>query len=158
ANDALLGATATDALLLSPAELERSVLSDPGVTLDPRSRQQLGAGKLDRRVLAVLVFLSRSGLKATVSATAGPGAQLADSPARAPSAASIDVSAIDGVPIAGHQGSGTITVLTIRALLRLRGQFAAQIVSLMRYPSAARTHASLAYWNRIRIAVPPLAR
>jgi soluble lytic murein transglycosylase-like protein len=158
ANDALLGATATDALLLSPAELERSVLSDPGVTLDPHSRQRLGAGKMDRRVLAVLVFLSRSGLKPTVSATAGPSAQGANSPVRVPSAASIDVSAIDGVPIAGHQGSGTITDLTIRALLRLRGQFAAQIVSLMRYPSAARTHASLAYWNRIRIAFSPLAR
>ena len=35
----------------------------------------------------------------------------------------VDISAINGTPIAGHQGPGTITDLTIRALLTLPAEF-----------------------------------
>jgi hypothetical protein len=45
-----------------------------------------------------------------------------------------------------------VTDLTVRALLALRAQFAPQIWSLMRYPGASRTHASLTFLNRIHIA------
>ena len=50
----------------------------------------------------------------------------------------VDISAINGIPIAGHQGAGSITDSTIRTLLTLRGEFVPnQIVSLMHYPDAA---------------------
>jgi soluble lytic murein transglycosylase-like protein len=67
ASDALLGATASDVFLLSKEQLERAVLSDPGITMDACSRHEVAAGTVDRRVLAVLAFLSRSGLEPTVS-------------------------------------------------------------------------------------------
>ncbi|MGH2904870.1 MAG: lytic murein transglycosylase, partial [Solirubrobacteraceae bacterium] len=63
----LLGATASGVFLLSKAELEREVLSDPGIDIYPCGRHDVAVGAIDRRVLAVLAFLSRSGLKPTVS-------------------------------------------------------------------------------------------
>ena len=50
------------------SQLELAVLSDPGIGLDVGARHEIASGAIDRRVLAVLAFLSRSGLKPTVSA------------------------------------------------------------------------------------------
>ena len=66
--DALLGATASDVFLLSKSELQRAVLSDPGISIYACGRRDITAGLVDKRVLAVLAFLSRSGLRPTVSA------------------------------------------------------------------------------------------
>ena len=66
--NALLGATASDVLLLSRSELQRAVLSDPGITIYACGRHDVASGAIDHRVLAVLAFLSRSGLQPTVSA------------------------------------------------------------------------------------------
>ena len=57
-----------------------------------------------------------------------------------PSAGTLDIAAINGVPIAGHQGAGTVTDITIRTLLTLGHKFAPKrIVSLMKYPGAPST-------------------
>jgi membrane-bound lytic murein transglycosylase B len=160
ASDALLGATASDVFLLSKAQLERSVLSDPGITIYACGRHDIASGVVDKRVLAVLAFLSRSGLKPTVSAlrcgqarytlTGAPSAQYAGD--------AVDISAINGVPIAGHQGAGTITDLTIRTLMTLPGAFVPhEIVSLMRYPGTSNTHASRHYWNQIHLVFPAVS-
>ncbi len=154
ASDALLGATASDVFLLSKAQLERAVLSDPGITLDACSRHEVASGMVDKRVLAVLAFLSRSGLEPTVSALRCSQRQSA--PSVALSGEAVDISAINGTPIAGHQGPETITDLTVRALLTLPAGFVPhEIVSLMRYPGSPNTHASPADWNRIRLEFSP---
>jgi hypothetical protein len=141
AQNPLLGATASDVFLLSQAQLERAVLSDPGIVLDACGRHDISSGKLDRRTLALLAFLSRSGLKPTVGGVScGSGV------------AAVDITAINGTAIARHQGAGTITDLTIRTLLTVPAGFVPEhIVSLMRYPSAPNTIAASAYWNRIHI-------
>jgi hypothetical protein len=150
--DALLGATASDVFLLSKSELQRTVLSDPGISIYACGRHDIAAGIVDKRVLAVLAFLSRSGLRPTVSALhcgqspVGAGG----APSAAYSGDAVQITAINGTPVARHQGSSTITDLTIRTLLTLPPEFLpARIVSLMRYPGAPSTHASSAYWNRI---------
>ncbi len=157
--NALLGANAGDVLLMSRAELERAVLSDPNITLDACARHEIASGRLDRRVLAVLSYLSHSGLKPTAGALecSAAGASLSAG-AAARAAAQIDITSINGVAIAGHQGAGTITDLAIRTLLTLPEQFAPHtIASLMRYPGARNTHAAPAYWNRIRVSFQPAA-
>ncbi len=65
-NPNLLGATASDVFLLSKSALERAVLSDSGIGLSSCSRHEVASGAVDERALAVIVFLSRSGLKPTV--------------------------------------------------------------------------------------------
>ncbi|HTA35727.1 MAG TPA: hypothetical protein VK761_03340, partial [Solirubrobacteraceae bacterium] len=63
-----------------------------------------------------------------------------------------------GVPIAGHQGAGSITDLTIRALLTLQGEFVPhQIISLMQYPGAPNTLAMPEHWNHIHVGFRPAA-
>jgi hypothetical protein len=158
ASNPLLGATASDVFLLSKPALEGAVLSDPGVTIGACARRDVAAGSVDKRVLAVLAFLSRSALHPSVGALpcphggpAGTGATSAQDTIRA-----VAVSAIDGTPIAGHQGASTITDLAIRTLLTLPSEFVpSEITSLMRYPGSANTLAEAAYSNRIRLGFAP---
>ncbi len=153
ANDALLGATASDVFLLSRAQLERAVLSDPGISMGACSRHEVASGVVDGRVLAVLAFLSRSGLEPTVSAMRCTERQYASVAA---SHDDVDITAINGTPIGGHQGPETITDLTIRTLLTLpKGFVPHEIVSLMRFPGSPSTSANPAAWNRIHIEFRP---
>jgi hypothetical protein len=156
--EALLGATANEVFLLSKAQLERAVLSDPGIEIPACARHDIAAGAIDKRVLAVLEFLSRSGLQPTVRALrCGSGQYTAsDYPSGHLTGDAVDISAIDGIPIAGHQGAGTITDVTIRTLLTLQGEFVPhQIVSLMRYPEAQNTLAMADHWDHIHIGFYP---
>ena len=156
ASDPLLGATASDVFLLSHAQLERTVLSDPGITMDACARHEVAAGRVDKRVLAVLEFLSRSGLEPTVSALRCTERGFTTTTL---SGDEVDISAINGTPIAGHQGPETITELTVRTLLTLPSGFVPhEIVSLMRFPGAPNTHANPVAWNHIHLAFSaPLA-
>jgi soluble lytic murein transglycosylase-like protein len=158
ATDPLLGATASDVFLLSKAQLERAVLSDPGITIDACGRHEVAAGMVDKRVLAVLAFLSRSGLEPTVSSLRCSQSQDAASASSGFTGEEVDISAVNGTPIAGHQGPETITDLTIRTLLNLPAGFIPhEIVSLMRYPGSPNTHASAADWNHIHLEFSPAA-
>jgi membrane-bound lytic murein transglycosylase B len=154
ATDALLGATASDVFLLSKEQLERAVLAEAGITLDACSREEVASGMVGKRVLAVLAFLSRSGLEPTVIGLRC--AQRDGAPAAAGAGDEVDISAINGTEIAGHQGAETITDLTIRALLTLPAAFVPhEIDSLMKFPDAPNTHASKAYADRIHLEFQP---
>jgi hypothetical protein len=117
----------------------------------------VAAGKVDPHVLALLVFLSRSGLKPTVGQlrcgsvvdTAGGARTVFPVPG------TLDIAAINGVPIAGHQGAGTITDVTIRTLLTVKHADApSRIVSLMAYPGAASTVAAGDHSTFVQLEVP----
>jgi hypothetical protein len=150
----LLGATASGVFLLAKSDLQRDVLADPGITLPACARDSIATGTVDRRVLAVLAFLSRSGLKPTVSALHCRSALGASGPP----ANVVEISAIDGIPIAGHQGPGTVTDVAVRTLLTLHGEFAPQhILSLMQYPGVSATLATQENFDHIHIAFKPLA-
>ncbi len=150
----LAGATASDAFLLSKNELQSAVLGDPEIKLGVCDREQVVAGKVGRRTLALLVFLSRSGLKPTVGELrcGRPVYTAKGLTTSFPPAGTVDIAAINGIPIAGHQGAGTITDIAIRTLLTIPSQFAPKrIVSLMRYPGAPSTIAAADYSNYIKI-------
>ncbi|HEX9482013.1 MAG TPA: hypothetical protein VF927_07935, partial [Solirubrobacteraceae bacterium] len=158
ATDALLGATASDVFLLSHTQLQRTVLSDPGITVSGCSRQDISSGVVDKRVLALLAFLSRSGLKPTVGDLRCGQSQYTGSGALSPHyrGDAVDITAINGVSLAHHQGAGTIADLTIRALLTLPAEFVPrEIVSLMHYPASASTRAKASHWNRIELIFAP---
>jgi hypothetical protein len=156
----LLGATASGVFLMSKAELERTVLSDPGIDIYACGRQDIASGTIDKRALAILAFLSRVGLKPTVSALRCGHSEMTVSGNVSEHATgdAVDISAINGTPIAGHQGAGTITDLTIRALLALQGEFVPhQIISLMQYPGAPNTLAMAEHWDHIHVGFRPVA-
>lgn len=146
-NTGLLGATAGDAFLLGKEALEHAVLSDPGIHLAACAQQDISIGAVGARPLATLVFLSRSGLKPSLAAVpcerrVTGGFSAPGSSVRGPLQA-LPIDAINGVPIAGHEGARSVADLTIRTLLTLQGKFApSEIVSLMHYPGAPQTVAS----------------
>jgi hypothetical protein len=153
----LIAATASDVFLLSKSQIEREVLSDPGIVLSACSRGEVASGKIDKRALAVLAFLSRSGLKPTVGTLRCGGAAYAAAGyvSTGHEGDAVAITEINGVPIAGHQGSGSITDTTIRTLLTLQGEFAPRnIVSLMRYPEAPSTLARADHGAYIEIVFP----
>jgi membrane-bound lytic murein transglycosylase B len=159
-NTDLLGATAGGVFLLSKGELERTVLSDPGVTVYACGRHDIATGAIDKRVLAVLEFLSRIGLEPTVSALRCGHSETTVSGfvSEHYTGDAVDISAINGVPINGHQGAGSITDLTIRALLTLQGEFVPhQIISLMQYPGAPNTLAMAEHYDHIHVGFRPVA-
>jgi murein DD-endopeptidase MepM/ murein hydrolase activator NlpD len=146
-------------LLMSKEQLAQRVLNDPNVQIYPCGRQDIEGGQIDRRVLAVLEYLSVSGLKPTVSAlkcghslytTSGNISEHSFGDA-------VDVAAINGIPIDGHQGPGSITDITIRRLLDLQGIMKPhQIISLMSYPGTDNTLALPDHYDHIHVGFRPM--
>jgi hypothetical protein len=138
-------------LLMSKEQLTTRVLSDPHAQIYACGQRDIKAGLIDRRILATIEFLSGSGLDPTVS-----GLQCGHS-LTGSTGSSLDISAINGVPIQGHQGSGSVTDLTIRRLLTLQGAMKPdEIVSLMSYKGQDNTLALPDHANRLQVAYTPL--
>ncbi len=143
-------------LLESKQELQPQVLHDHAIKLGACARQDVQEGRVEVRVLAMLEYLAVSELKPTVSglpcAGSTPAALAANAPASA-SAESVDITAINGVPVAGHQGQGTLADETVRRLLMLQGLARPRrIVSLMSYPEATVAFASPSATDAIRVS------
>jgi hypothetical protein len=146
-------------LLMSKQQLTNRVLSDPHVQIYACGRRDIEAGLIDRRVLASLEFLSASGLDPSVSGlecghtlNGSTGTDAAGA-----TGASADISKINGIPILGHQGAGSITDITIRRLLTLQGALKPnQIISLMSYKGQTNTLALPDHPNRIQITYTPI--
>ncbi|HWF50615.1 MAG TPA: lytic murein transglycosylase [Solirubrobacteraceae bacterium] len=160
-----IGATAKNpsigqVLLMSKAQLQQVVLADPHVQIYSCGRRDVTAGLVDRRILGTLEFLSRSGLDPTVSGLqCGQSAVNKSTPGAnsVATGASVEISKINGITVQGHQGTGSITDLTIRRLLTLQGSLKPnQIISLMSYPGQPNTLALPDHADRIQVAYTPL--
>jgi hypothetical protein len=146
-DNSLLGAGGDSAsigqiLLMSKEALQQRVLHDARVQLYACGRDDIRSGAIDRRVLATLEFLAASGLKPTVSSLeCGHGVMTASGNVSEHSTGTaVDIAAINGIPILGHQGPGSITDTTIRRLLTLQGSMKPhQIISLMTFPGTDNT-------------------
>jgi hypothetical protein len=113
--------------------LERRVLADPRLEIYPAGRDDVRAGQINWRVLAVLEYLAERGLRPTVSSLkSGHGLYTASgNVSEHASGNAVDISAINGIPIAGHQEPGGIAEQTVRMLMQLQGALQPhQIISL----------------------------
>jgi hypothetical protein len=143
-------------LLESKAQLQRRILADPHVQIYACGRRDIQAGVIDRRVLATLEFLSASGLDPTVSSLQC-GATPTGANAAGMTGASVDISQVNGIPVQGHQGAGSIIDITIRRLLTLQGTYKPdQIISLMSYKGQPNTLALPDHSNHLQIEYTPL--
>jgi Transglycosylase SLT domain len=135
--------TVGQVLLESKQQLETEVLQDRGIHLAKCGRQDIQAGGVDKRVLATLQFLSVSALKPTVSGLRCSGASVADVEGNVGASSSqdaVNITAVNGIPVAGHAGRGSITDIVVRRLLKLEGTARPQqIISLMSFPGATNT-------------------
>jgi len=146
-------------LLMSKEALAQRVLADPNVQIYGCGRQDIRAGQIDRRVLATLEFLVASGLKPTVTSLKCGHSYLTASGnvSEHTTGTAVDIAAINGVPIMGHQGPGSITELTIQRLLTLQGTMKPhQIISLMSFQDTDNTIAMGDHADHVHVGFRPL--
>jgi len=121
------------ALLLPKSALERRVLADHRISTYDCGRSDVRSGKIDRRVLATLEYLAEKGYRLTVtSLTCGHGYYTASGNVSNHSfGTAVDIATINGVPVFGHQGPGTLTDSVLKTVLRLQGAMAPEeLISL----------------------------
>jgi murein DD-endopeptidase MepM/ murein hydrolase activator NlpD len=124
-------------LLLPKEALEQRVLHDKNLSIYECGREDIASGRIDRRVLAALEYLVSKGFQLTITAlecghstytTSGNVSEHSTGDA-------VDIADIDGVPVTGHQGPGTLTDALIKTVLRLQGTMHPhQVISLEDLP------------------------
>jgi hypothetical protein len=118
----------------SKAAIASRVLSDPSISIYQGGRNDIVSDKIDVRVLAMIAYLRESFGSVTISCLltghrlyARPGVVSAHIYGRA-----VDVSAVGGVSIQGHQQPGGITERTVREILLLPQEIMPrQVISLL---------------------------
>lgn len=156
---AKISPTPGQALLESKTQLEQQVPRDRGIRLAPCEQRLIADGRIDRRVLAALAFLSASGLKPTVSARSCPQASAAAAKGTVASGegAAADISAVNGLAVAGPTGPSSVATVLVHKLGELQGVMRPlQIASSTRFAGAANSVALPGYRGVIQIAFTPL--
>ena len=160
-NPLLSGGTGTigQILLMSKEALEQRVLNDTAIDIYACGRQDIAAGIIDRRVLAMLEYLAANGLRPTVSTLRCGHSYYTTSGniSEHSSGNAVDIGAINGTPILGHQGEGSITDIAVRSLLNLQGALKPhQIITLMQYANTDNTFAMADHYDHIHVGFRPL--
>jgi hypothetical protein len=157
--NALYGNTASigQILLLPKPLLEKRVLHDPRLEIYQGGRNDVKTGQIDRRVLATLEFLAESGLRPSVSCLKSGHARITTSGNVSEhwSGNAVDISAINGIPILGHQDKGGITEQAVRRLMTLQGTMRPhQIITLLDF--GANTLHMADHADHIHVGFQPL--
>jgi murein DD-endopeptidase MepM/ murein hydrolase activator NlpD len=146
-------------LLMGKDALSRHVLANPRIDIYSCGARDIRSGAIDRRVLATLEFLAASGLKPTVTSMKCGHGFLTSSGnvSQHSSGNAVDIAMVNGIPILGHQGAGSITDLAIQRLLTLQGTMKPdQIISLMTFEGADNTLAMGDHDDHIHVGWKPL--
>jgi hypothetical protein len=133
-NPLLGGASVGQVLLMDKTTLERRVLADPHLEIYSCGRDDIQSGQIDRRVLATMEYLVARGFRLTITSLKCGHSFLTASGnvSEHSSGNAMDIAQVNGIPIIGHQGKGTITEAVIKELLKLQGPMQPhQIISLM---------------------------
>jgi hypothetical protein len=126
-------------LLLSKEALQKRVLADKGLEIYSCGREDVAGGRIDRRILAMLEYLSTNGFELTItSMQCGHGLLTTSGNISEHSTGdAVDIAVINGKPVTGNQGPGTETDDLIHAVLRLQGTMHPhQVISLEDLPGA----------------------
>lgn len=114
--------------------LARRLLADPRVEIYTAGREDIEAGRIDVRVLALIAYLAESYDQVTVSSLFS-GHRLFARPgviSRHVYGQAVDVAVLGGVPIAGHQEPGSVTEEAVRDILLLPAEvLPRQVISLL---------------------------
>jgi hypothetical protein len=119
AGDASVG----QVLLMSKEVVAQRVLADPRIEIYSCGRTDIATGQVDRRVLATLEFLAEKGFRLTVtSLKCGHGFFTASgNVSNHSSGNAVDIAAINGIPVLGNQGPGTLAGALVRTVMQLQG-------------------------------------
>ena len=144
-------------LLLPKEALERRVLHDKSLSIYECGREDIASGRIDRRILAVLEYLVSKGFRLTItSLECGHGALTSSGYVSEHSSGNaVDIATIDGVPVTGHQGPGTLADALIKTVLRLQGTMQPhQVISLEDLPGET-SFAMADHYDHVHIGYSP---
>jgi Transglycosylase SLT domain/Peptidase family M23 len=144
-------------LLLPKAQLERRVLADPRIDIYDGGREDIRTGQIDRRVLATLEYLAESGFRPTVTCLKSGHSEFTSSGniSEHVSGNAVDIGAVNGIPILGHQDPGGIADQVVHRLMLLQGTMMPhQVISLLDY--GANTFAMSDHADHIHVGFKPL--
>ena len=153
-------ASASQVLLMSKGQLVQRTLSDPKLEIYACGREDIRTGQIDRRVLAMLEFLTARGYDLTITSlkcghsimtTSGNVSEHSTGDAA-------DIAMINGQPVLGNQGPGTLSEALVKDLLTLQGAMKPhQIISLMDYFGADNTFAMADHDDHVHVGYMPVS-
>jgi Transglycosylase SLT domain len=151
------GATAGQVLLMSKEQLQQRVLADPNLEIYSCGRQDIATGQIDRRILALLEYLVARGFDLTITSlkcghsiytTSGNISEHSSGNA-------VDIAQINGIPVLGNQGPGSLTEALVKDVMALQGTMSPhQIISLMDF--GANTYAMGDHDDHVHVGYQPL--
>jgi len=121
-------------LLMSKEQAARALVAESGVSIYECGISDIRSGQIDVRIMRLLLYLARSGFDLTVtSLKCGHGVYTSSGNVSAHSVGSaVDIAQINGLPVLGNQGTGSITETLIKQILELQGAMTPdQVISLM---------------------------
>jgi hypothetical protein len=145
-------------LLLSKEALQKRVLADEGLEIYECGREDVSSGRIDRRILAVLEYLRTKGFELTVtSLECGHGLMTSTGNVSEHSTGdAVDIAVINGAPVTGNQGPGSMTDELIRDALQLQGTMHPhQVISLEDLPGET-SFAMADHYDHVHIGYHPL--
>jgi hypothetical protein len=147
----------TQDLLMPKTQLERRVLADPRLSIYSCGRNDIRTGQIDQRVLAAMEYLADNGFRLTITSlkcghslmtTSGNVSEHSTGDA-------MDIAVINGVPVAHHQGPGTLADSLIKSLLKLQGTMQPhQVISLEDLPGPI-SFAMPDHWDHVHVGYYP---
>ena len=145
-------------LLMSKESLQQRVLANPRVAIYETGRLQVRAGQVDRRVLALLEFLAANGVRPGVTSLVRPGSITSSGNlSHHSTGTAVDIASINGIPVIGNQGNGSVTDIAVRRILTLQGAMRPdQIITLMEYPGQSNTLAMGDHHDHIHVGYRPV--
>ena len=145
-------------LLLSKEALQQRVLADKALDIYQCGREDIATGQIDRRVLAVLEYLVSKGFRMTITSLKCGHSIMSSSGyvSEHSTGDAVDIAVIDGVPVTGHQGPGTLVDQLIRDVLQLQGTMHPhQVISLEDLPGET-SFALPDHYDHVHIGYRPL--
>jgi hypothetical protein len=146
-------------LLLSKEALEKRVLDDKGLSIYSCGREDIATGQIDRRVLAMLEYLRSKDFELTITALKCGHSLLTTSGnvSEHSTGDAVDIAVINGVPVTGNQGPGTLTDELIRDVLALQGTMHPhQVISLEDLPGET-SFALPDHYDHVHVGYHPIA-
>lgn len=120
-------------LLMSKEQLEQYVLRKKTIEIYPGGRADIGAGQIDRRVLAVIAFLDSKGYHPTITSLMSGHGVLTSSGnvSEHTTGTAVDIAAINGKSMIENNQPGGLMEKVVRRIMTLQGVLQPhQIISL----------------------------
>jgi hypothetical protein len=146
-------------LLLSKEALQKRVLADKDLEIYECGREDIASGLIDRRILAMLEYLSTSGFELSItSLECGHGVlTTSGNVSEHTTGTAVDIAVINGIPVTGNQGSGTPADELIHEVLRLQGTMHPhQVISLEDLPGET-SFAMADHYDHVHVGYHPTA-